>query len=100
MLNFSFEDCRKVLESFDTSDSQIYIKTVAGKDLLTVNVESATASKELESKIKSALLENMGKLKERVQQQALSFEVNLLNVGSIPRDKRSGKVKQVIDERI
>ncbi|MBL7544890.1 MAG: hypothetical protein JNL11_13820 [Bdellovibrionaceae bacterium] len=100
MLNFSFEDCRKILTLFETSDAQIHIKSVNGQDLLIINVESTSSNPTLAADLRAALLENMGKLKERLNEGALDLMVNVFSIGEITRDKRSGKIKQVIDERI
>lgn len=100
MINFSFEDCRKILERYETSDMQVHIKTLNGKDVLVLNIESFQVSQDFGFELKNVLLNNLGKLKERYEQGALDFEVNLVAIGTLPRDKRSGKVKQVIDERI
>ena len=97
-LNISYLDVRDALAPLDVSQVQLTGSFVNHRELLTITVESAEKNPDgLRRGIIKALAEK--NIFDQQKDNFLSVEIRILPPGSLPRNVRTGKTKNIIDER-
>lgn len=101
LLNFSYRDCTQALSDLPISETQV-IATADddGVEHLIIRLESTAGGKDLEGLIFDRLVSRLEKLGQRIAEKVLRVTVEVVPLGSLPRNPRTGKIKQVIDERL
>lgn len=101
LLNLSYRDLCNALSEFPLSQIQIAAKNNERGEYLVVRLESINGGNGLKDKVYSKLLDKVEKLQERLTSGSLlAVEIEILPPGTIPRNPRSAKIKNIIDERI
>ena len=100
-MNLRYRDFVSALQGFPYSALQLIAKNDEKGEYLIMRVESEISEAEIEKKVYGAMMEKVEKLQERVKDKSLQrIDVEWLPIGTIPRNPRSGKIKQLCDERI
>ncbi|MBI2251994.1 MAG: hypothetical protein HYU63_04505 [Armatimonadetes bacterium] len=101
-----FDEFSKILSAFSQLSHifQLQAHKTGTKDALLIKIElknqAETNNLILKEKIKEAILQNHQELKEAVEMEWLGeLEIELLAPGGIPRVRRTGKIKKVLDLR-
>jgi len=99
LLNINLKDFINCLEDFPISVIQMIGDSIDSKDNLLIKIETEQPNDELKLKIKQKLFENISELEEHVSNDYLNIDIELFEIGSIPRNEITGKLKSVIDNR-
>lgn len=100
LINLNFSDIRKTLAKYPISELQLAVKNSNEGEHIVIRVESEHKAHGLKDAISNALLEEIKTLKEQLAQGSLKkMEVEIYGPGALPRHARSGKLKNVVDER-
>jgi phenylacetate-coenzyme A ligase PaaK-like adenylate-forming protein len=101
VLNFRFRDVSAALEKFDHSALQVCVHNATGRDEIVIRVESDSPESGLAEKIRTRLLDKMPQVVENLGSGALSgLTVEVHPLGWLPRNARTGKIREVCDERM
>jgi phenylacetate-CoA ligase len=100
LLNFRYRDVAAALETFAYSALQVVVSNDGGRDRIIIRMESDATDSNIPAKARAVLLEAMHKVQDNLDNGSIaSFEVEIHALGSLPRNPRSGKIKQFLDER-
>ncbi|MBI5629953.1 MAG: hypothetical protein HY921_03600 [Elusimicrobia bacterium] len=100
MMNLRFRDMAEALRDFPVSALQLSARNDGGGEWVTIRAESSESGPALAGRMREALLGRVEKLKERLAEGFLKdVRVELHRPGSLARNARSGKIKEILDER-
>jgi phenylacetate-CoA ligase len=99
-MNIKYTDIRKSLESLPISEVQIIGKFNKGNEEVIVRVETTTTDFiQLRNQIYNLLFSKVPEFHEAQKKKLFNLIIEILPVGSIARNPRTGKIKTLIDER-
>ncbi len=99
VMNLRYRDFQAALEQEPISALQILAENPHGLDDLVVRVESGELGG-AEDRLKEHVLTNVAKVRDNLESGAIrSIRVEVHPLGSLPRNPRSGKIKNLIDTR-
>jgi phenylacetate-coenzyme A ligase PaaK-like adenylate-forming protein len=99
-MNASYGDFRAAAEPVSFSEMQLVVRSDERGETLVVKVETVDRSDAASVALREALLRGVRKLADGLDERSLvALEIELLAPGTLPRNPRSGKIKNVVDER-
>lgn len=101
ILNLSYRDVKEALSEFPVSEMQIVARSSGGREDVVLKVESEIRTNELKTRIYETLLDKVAMLKDRLETGKLyKMEISFYKPGELPRNPRTGKLKNILDERL
>lgn len=99
-MNLRYRDLLGAMSGMEFSALQVAAKNDADGEYVVLRVESNARPDGIENRVREAMLKKVEKLEERVADRSLTrIEVQWLEQGKLPRNPRSGKIRQLVDER-
>lgn len=99
-MNLRYRDLLDAMAGLEFSALQVAARNDADGEYLVLRIESDSRPDGIETRVKEIMLRKVAKLEERLADRSLTrFEVQWVEQGKLPRNPRSGKVKQLCDER-
>ncbi|MDD5656675.1 MAG: acyl-CoA reductase [Elusimicrobia bacterium] len=100
-MNVRHRDFAAALKNFPVTAVQIAARSSAAGEALIVRAETpARPSAQLQARLRRALLDQVAKLGQRLADGGLAeLGVELHRTGALPRNPRTGKLKNAVDER-
>lgn len=100
LMNVSYRDFTTALKALPISAMQLAAKNNEEGEFIELRIETVFPTEETRQQIVNAICEAMPTLKKRLEDGSLSrLEIQLSVPGSLPRNARSGKIRNVVDER-
>lgn len=100
VLNLRYRDFLNALKGLPVSEMQVIARNSDKGEYLVVKIESEDLSGTFRRRIGQAFLDRVKLLKDRLDKGTLEkLDIQLSKPGSLPRNPRSGKIKNLVDER-
>jgi phenylacetate-CoA ligase len=100
-MNFRFRDVAAALGDLPLSPLQLVVRSVPAGDAIVLRAETTERTEEMKGRILSQLFTRLEKLEERVEDKSVAeLTIELLAPGELPRNPRTGKVRQLVEERL
>ncbi|MBI5242471.1 MAG: hypothetical protein HY922_02155 [Elusimicrobia bacterium] len=100
LMNVRHRDFADALSGMPLSATQIAARSENGREILVLRAEAEARSEALREEVRRTILDKVSKVGERLEDGNLAaLEIELVAPGSMPRNPRSGKVRNVVDER-
>jgi phenylacetate-CoA ligase len=99
-MNIVYADLVKALSSLPVSQLQMVGQYGENKDALLLRIETAEYQNLSEEKIRSLLYSKIVDLEMMIANNTIELRIEILQSGSLPMSPRTGKIRNVIDERV
>jgi len=100
LMNVSYRDFTSALQALPLSALQLAAKNNEEGEFIELRIETVLPTEEMRVQVVDAVCAAMPTLKKRLEDGSLTrLEVQLCAPGALPRNPRSGKIRNVVDER-
>lgn len=98
-MNLSYNDLAEAFEKLPISDFQLQATFKDSEDFLSIHVETQNWQDSDLSKKVEEQLHSIPSIQEKSEKQIFKYDIHLHNLGELPRQERTGKLKRIKDLR-
>ncbi len=100
VMNVSYGDLSRALTELPLTSLQVAVRSGEAGESLVLRAETERATPELSRLVEQAVVSSIEKIKKGLEDRSLAgLKVELFKPGEMPRNRRTGKIAALVDER-